>query len=137
ADGRTVAEMMADQVAALGTPHTGAAGYSNIGAVVAATKPQDGAALRARMPHQFFLVPGYGAQGGTAETIKPLLDGRVECGQGILITASRSVIYAFDPRDQNFPKAITRAALKFADELRAVVAQHRRPRPCSYLTRGS
>jgi orotidine-5'-phosphate decarboxylase len=122
ADGRTVAEMMADHVAALGAKHLGSHGYSDLGAVVGATKAQDGRALRARMPRQIFLVPGYGAQGGTADDIRALLDGRPECGGGVLVTASRSVIYAFDAADAAWAKSIKRAALKFTDEIRAVVA---------------
>lgn len=122
ADGRTVAEMMADHVAALGAPRVGRHGYSDIGAVVAATKPQDARALRLRMPRQIFLVPGYGAQGGTADDIRNLCDGRAECGGGILVTASRSIIYAFDALDPSWPKSVARAALAFCDELRAVVA---------------
>lgn len=121
ADGRTVAEMMADQVAAVGALRVGRHGYSDVGAVVGATKAADGRALRARMARQVFLVPGYGAQGGTAEDIRALLDGRPECGGGVLVTASRSVIYAFDSGDANWAKAVTRAALKFVDEIRAVV----------------
>ncbi len=121
-DGRTVAEMMADHVAALGAGRTGRHGYSDVGAVVAATKPQDALALRARMPRQIFLVPGYGAQGGIAADIKNLLDSRSECGGGVLITASRSVIYAFEPGDVTWQRAVTRAALKFCNEIRAVIA---------------
>mgnify|MGYP001209383083 CR=1 FL=1 len=121
-DGRTVAEMMADHVAALGDQHMGMSGYSDIGAVVAATKPQDAAALRARMPCQIFLVPGYGAQGGGARDIRPLLDSRPECGGGVLVTASRSVIYAFEAADHSWAKAVRRAALKLCDEIRAVIA---------------
>ena len=121
-DGRTVAEMMADHVATLGRLHMGRSGYSEIGAVVAATKPQDAASLRSRMPHQIFLVPGYGAQGGTAADIRPLLDSRPECGGGVLITASRSVTYAFEPGDPAWIKAIKRAALHLGQEIRAVLA---------------
>jgi orotidine-5'-phosphate decarboxylase len=124
ADGRTVAEMMADHVAALGASWIGTHGYSDVGAVVGATKADDGRALRARMPRQFFLVPGYGAQGGTADDIRTLLDGRPECGGGVLVTASRSVIYAFSEAEgagSAWEKAIARAAIAFAGEVRAVV----------------
>jgi orotidine-5'-phosphate decarboxylase len=69
-DGRTVGEMMADHVAGLGAACVGSHGYSDVGAVVGATKAEDGRALRARMPKQFFLVPGDGAQGGTADDIR-------------------------------------------------------------------
>ena len=124
ADGRTVAEMMADHVAALGAGRVGARGYSDVGAVVGATKAADGAALRARMPRQLFLVPGYGAQGGTAADIRALLGtpaGGLGGGRGVLVTASRSVIYAFEARDTAWTAAIGRAAAAFAGELRSVV----------------
>ncbi|MEX2219466.1 MAG: orotidine-5'-phosphate decarboxylase [Phycisphaerales bacterium] len=120
-DGRTVGEMMADEVAALGATHLGQQGYSDVGAVVGATKSAEGRALRGRMPRQWFLVPGYGAQGGTAEDIRALLDGRPECGGGVLVTASRSVIYAFDAGDRAWEKAVTRAAIALAGEVAAVV----------------
>lgn len=120
-DGRTVAEMMADHVAALGAARIGRHGYSDAGAVVGATKAADGRALRARMPRQVFLVPGYGAQGGTAEDIRALLDDRPEAGGGVLVTASRSVIYAFEPGDGGWAKAVRRAALKFAEAIRGIV----------------
>ena len=120
ADGRTLAEMMADHVAQLGDRHRGAAGLSNVGAVVGATKAEDALALRARMPHQIFLIPGYGAQGGTAQDIKAMLAGRPATDGSILVTASRSVIYAFEPNDANWPASIAAAAQKFKDELRAL-----------------
>ncbi len=124
ADGRTVAEMMADQVAALGASRRGTRGLSDVGAVVAATKPGDGPALRARMPDATFLVPGYGAQGGTAADIRGMLrPGARSAGDaGVLVTASRSVIYAFEPGDPDWPAGIVRAARQFASELRTVIA---------------
>jgi orotidine-5'-phosphate decarboxylase len=121
ADGRTVAEMMADHAAALGERWTGRHGYSDVGAVVGATKAADGRALRQRMPKQIFLVPGYGAQGGTADDIRALLDGRMETGGGVLVSASRSVIYAFEPSEQQWEKAVTRAAIQMATEMQRIV----------------
>ena len=53
------------------------------------------------MPDQVFLVPGYGAQGGSASDLKPLLTDRSSGipGRGVLVNASRSVIYARSPRE--------------------------------------
>jgi orotidine-5'-phosphate decarboxylase len=98
ADGRTVAEMLADVVAALGATRKGDRGLSDVGAVVAATKPADAASLRARMPDQVFLVPGFGAQGGTPDDVRAMIrpGARSPGESGVLVTASRSVIYAFD-----------------------------------------
>lgn len=118
ADGRSVAELMADQVAALGDPWMGSGGYSDVGAVVGATKAADGKALRARMPRQVFLVPGYGAQGGTAEDVRALLDGR---GGGVLVTASRSIIYAFEPDRADWAVAVGLAAGRLGVEIGRIV----------------
>jgi orotidine-5'-phosphate decarboxylase len=117
ASGGSVAELMAREVAALGARHVGAAGISDVGAVVGATKASDGRTLRARMPGQFFLVPGYGAQGGTADDVRALLNDRADAGGGVIVNASRSVIYAFGPGDAAWPKAISRAALAFVEDL--------------------
>ena len=68
------------------------AGLSCVGAVVAAKDAASNAALRAALPRTPFLIPGYGAQGGTAEDCRPLF--RPD-GTGAIINASRSVIYAF------------------------------------------
>lgn len=101
-DGRTIAELLADQVRELGASRVGARGLSNIGAVVGATKAADAAALRARMPHQIFLVPGFGAQGGTAQDIAQMVRQRGRAGSsGVLVNASRSVIYAKGPAGAN------------------------------------
>lgn len=117
ADGRSVAEMMADTVAKLGEARRGECGLSDVGAVVGATKAGEGAQLRARMPDQVFLVPGYGAQGGTAEDVRALLrpDRR-----GVLVTASRSVIYA-PPVESDWKTGVAAAARRLAAEIRGVV----------------
>lgn len=96
ADGRTVAQMMAENVAQLGRKSMGIQGLSSIGAVVGATKAADAQLMRRAMPDQFFLIPGYGAQGGTADDIRPMLrpkGGARLSERGVLVTASRSVIY--------------------------------------------
>ena len=113
-DGRTVAEMMGGHVATLGERLIGACGYSNVGAVVGATKPEDARAMRACMPNQFFLVPGFGAQGGTIETVRGLVDAR---GGGVLVTASRSVIYGFESND-DWQSQVREAARVFVDQFR-------------------
>lgn len=64
---RTVAEHVADRVAAWGATRRGTSGLTAVGAVVGATWPEQARTLRARMPDTVFLVPGFGAQGGTAD----------------------------------------------------------------------
>jgi orotidine-5'-phosphate decarboxylase len=66
--------------------------YSNIGAVVGATYPEMSAVLRKLMPNTYFLVPGYGAQGGTAEDLKPCFN---EDGLGAIVNSSRGIIAAY------------------------------------------
>ena len=129
ADGRTVAEMMADIVDRLGATRIGASGLSTVGAVVGATKSADAAALRARMPNSLILVPGYGAQGGTADDVRAMVRPAAMAtgspGQsGILVTASRSVIYAFKAESNDataWKHEVAEAARKLAAEVRRVV----------------
>lgn len=122
-DGRTVAEMMADFVHRLGERRLGVSGYSDVGAVVAATTPEDAASLRRRMPGRIILAPGFGAQGGTAETVRDLFD---DAGRGALITASRSVIYAFDGRSDRWRDSVRQAAAALAAQARHAAQARRR-----------
>ncbi|MBR3645875.1 MAG: orotidine-5'-phosphate decarboxylase, partial [Lachnospiraceae bacterium] len=69
-DGRPLYEHVGEQVAKWGEEHMGDS-YSYVGAVVGATYPEMGKVLRKVMPKSFILVPGYGAQGGTAEGLRP------------------------------------------------------------------
>jgi orotidine-5'-phosphate decarboxylase len=87
-------EHMAALVDRWGREHgvVGECGLSNVGAVVAAKDRDSTAALRAGLPQTPLLIPGYGAQGGTAEDCRALF---LEGGRGAVINASRSVIYAF------------------------------------------
>jgi orotidine-5'-phosphate decarboxylase len=94
ADGALWHERLAALVAGWGADSVGRAGISAVGAVVGATVPQRLAALRALMPHQPFLLPGVGVQGGRAESLGAAFGGRAA---GALVSASRSIIYADDP----------------------------------------
>lgn len=118
ADGRTVSEAVGDVVAKLGSRCVGESGYSNVGMVVGATKPEDAAKLRERYPQQLFLVPGFGAQGGGAEDVKACFKPD---GTGALITASRSVIYAFQKGDSDWTAGVTRAAIALRDDVAAIL----------------
>lgn len=92
-DGRKVHEIVASQVAAWAAESDtlGDSGYASIGAVVATRDPADAARLRRIMPRSIFLVPGYGAQGGTAQDVRAYFN---DDGLGAIVTAGRSVIYA-------------------------------------------
>jgi len=119
--GITVSEHVAAALRGLGdgAERVGDSGYSLIGAVVGATKASDVAALREAMPRQIFLVPGFGAQGGTAEDVRACFD---RSGRGALITASRSVCFAYEKRSEpDWRDAVAAAAKKMADDVAAVV----------------
>ena len=66
--------------------------YSNVGAVVGATYPEMSGILRKLMPHTYFLVPGYGAQGGTAADLKHCFN---QDGLGAVVNSSRGIIAAY------------------------------------------
>lgn len=125
-DGRTVAEMMADHVRELGSRPgmMGQSGLSCVGAVVGATKSSDARALRERMPNTPFLIPGYGAQGGTLEDIRPMLRaGSNAAGWGVVVNASRSVIFPSTVDEKaDWRTAVTEAAKRFAEDLRGLRA---------------
>ena len=124
ADGRTVAEAVADTVRESGAKHVGAGGESLLGAVVGATQAEDAASLRKRMPEQVFLLPGYGAQGATADDVRgcfhPQREGE-SLPRGAIVTASRSVMYAFENKPGDWQDAVGTAARRFADEVREAV----------------
>jgi orotidine-5'-phosphate decarboxylase len=85
-------ERVADLVESWGSGLIGARGYSAVGAVVGATRPEVGRALRETHPKMFFLVPGYGAQGARARDLAGFFD---EEGRGCVVSSSRGVIAAW------------------------------------------
>ncbi len=116
--GGTVAEHVGQMVADSGEAHCGESGYSLVGAVVGATKPADARLLRSIMPKQLFLVPGFGAQGGGAEDVRACFN---DDGRGAIITASRSVIYAYaSPSDGHWRDAIRDAAIDLTQQIAAI-----------------
>lgn len=89
--GMTVSQSIAKYVSEQADTCTGAHGYSAIGAVVGATYPEEAVSLRGLMPRSYFLVPGYGAQGGGAKDILPCFR---EDGLGAIVNSSRGILYA-------------------------------------------
>ncbi len=122
ADGRSVAEAVAGLVAEIGSDanYLGSSGYSLLGAVVGATKPGDAARLRQIMPQQLFLVPGFGAQGGSADDVRACFKAD---RTGALITASRSITYAFEQNPEaDWPGAVEQAAIEMKQQINAILA---------------
>jgi orotidine-5'-phosphate decarboxylase len=92
--------------------------FSCVGAVVGATYPEELPYLRTLMPHAIFLIPGYGAQGGTAEDI---VRGFLSDGTGAIVNASRSIIHASSGND--WQDAARKAAENMAKEIQAACGQ--------------
>lgn len=90
--GEYVYEKMGALVEEWGKDSIGEYGYSDVGAVVGATHPAEAENLRKKFPRTFFLIPGYGAQGGSADMLKVCFDGR---GLGGIVNSSRGIICAY------------------------------------------
>ena len=91
ASGRPLYRHVAEYVESLAAASAGECGYGAVGAVVGATYPDQLAELRAVMPHTWLLIPGYGAQGGTAKDCAGAFDAG---GLGAIINNSRGIIFA-------------------------------------------
>ena len=146
ADGRTVYECMGDMVEGWGADMVGSYGFSAVGAVVGATHPEEAKILRKRLPHTFFLIPGYGAQGGNAEMLKNCFDGR---GLGGIVNNSRGILTAYQKTGGTYYGAARKACLAMKADLfphwgryarnscnRARKQAHRRRGVYAHLRRG-
>lgn len=124
ADGGTVAQLVAREIAALGAQHVGTRGLSAVGSVVGLTKSKEGKALRAVLADQPMLVPGFGAQGGTAAQVRALTrpDASRPGDLGVLVTASRSVIFAPEPADAPWTARVRDAASRMVGQLAGAIA---------------
>ncbi len=118
-DGRPLYEIVGEHVAKWGEEHMGDK-YSYIGAVVGATYPEMGKVLRKVMPKSFILVPGYGAQGGKAEDLKPYFN---EDGLGAIVNSSRGIIAAYKQEkyvnfgEANFADASRQAVIDMIEDI--------------------
>jgi orotidine-5'-phosphate decarboxylase len=111
--GRPLHERLAQLVDVFGADHLGDCGLSNVGAVCGATRPERLGRLRELMPRAIFLLPGVGAQGGTADALGPAFAPHPAAG---LVAASRSIVDAHLDRGGD-PAA---AAATAAEDLRAL-----------------
>ena len=89
--------------------------YLDAGAVVGATRPSVGRRIRELLPDTLFLAPGYGAQGGGADEVVPLLDAR---GAGVLVNSSRAILYAHEKASTDYRRAAREAASQAREDLR-------------------
>ena len=125
-DGKPLYEVVAEKIAEWGADHMGSCGYSYIGAVVGATYPEMGKALRKVMPKSYILVPGYGAQGGKGKDLVHFFN---EDGLGAIINSSRGIIAAYQQEAyakfgaENFAEASRQAVLDMQADIAEALAQ--------------
>ncbi|MBQ2774366.1 MAG: orotidine-5'-phosphate decarboxylase [Clostridia bacterium] len=98
-------------------------GYSCVGAVVGATYPEQLRELRERMKKTFFLVPGYGAQGGKAQDVALAFDKN---GIGAIVNSSRAIMCAYKKEgcdERDYAAAARREAVRMAAELNEYIGK--------------
>jgi orotidine-5'-phosphate decarboxylase len=126
AEGRPLYRHVAEYVESLAAATTSGDAPPNglVGAVVGATYPHELAELRQAMPHTWFLIPGFGAQGGTAQDCAAAFDQR---GLGAIVNSSRGIIFAHARKDLagrlgpgRWQEAVEAATREMIDQLRAV-----------------
>lgn len=122
-DGRPLYEWVAEKVVEWGQASMDGE-YSNVGAVVGATYPEMSRILRKLMPNTYFLVPGYGAQGGTAADLKHCFN---EDGLGAVVNSSRGIIAAYKQEKyaafgaEHFAEASRQAVIDMAADINSVL----------------
>ncbi len=119
-DGTPVYSIMGDMCEEWGSKLIGKYDYSAVGAVVGATYPEQLAEMRVRLPHTFFLVPGYGAQGGGAEGVAKGFDKN---GLGAIVNSSRAVMCAYQ-KDGCKEEEYAVAALKEVIRMKKDITSH-------------
>lgn len=114
-------EKVAKLVNMWGEDSIGNYGYSAVGAVVGATYPEQAKILRALMPKTYFLVPGYGAQGGGAQDV---VNSFNKDGLGAIVNSSRAIMCAYkkgDYKPEQFAEAARAEAIRMREELNSVL----------------
>ena len=117
-NGKPMYEHMGDLVEKWGESTIGEYGYSAVGAVVGATHPMEAARLRETMPHTFFLIPGYGAQGGNAQMLKSCFKAN---GLGGVVNNSRGILCAYKKLGGSYYEAAKAATIAMQKDLSDVI----------------
>ncbi len=128
-DCRSIYEIMASYVNEWGKNVRGQYGYSSVGAVVGATYPNQAKLLRSIMKHAYILVPGYGAQGGTA---RDCVNNFNSDGLGAIVNASRSIMCAYMSdnwknlySEDKFAEAARAEVIRMKEDLNSALAGDR------------
>lgn len=122
-NGKPMFEHVGALVEKWGESTVGTYGYSAIGAVVGATHPTEAKRLREILPHTFFLIPGYGAQGGNAQMLKSCF---AENGLGGVVNNSRGILCAYKKEGGLYYETARKATLAMqADLVNVIGTMHR------------
>lgn len=122
-DGVPIYELMGKMCEDWGKELPGVYGYSGVGIVAGATYPEQIARLREILPHTFFLIPGYGAQGASAKDISAAFDKN---GLGGIVNSSRGIMCAYQKQkcdEREFAEAARREAIRMRDEIMGFVGK--------------
>lgn len=119
--GQTLYEAMGHMCETWGEADPGKYGYSAVGAVVGATYPEQLKELRQKLPHTFFLIPGYGAQGGGAQGVAMGFDKQ---GKGAIVNSSRAVLCAYKKEEGCAPEDFAGAARRECLRMRQDIMQY-------------
>lgn len=106
-EGRPLYQHVGETVQRWAREHQGKCGFGDVGAVVGATYPREMAQLRQLMPNTIFLVPGFGAQGGGVDEVRPAF---AEEGLGAVVNSARGVLFPFSPEARDWEARIEQAA---------------------------
>lgn len=123
-NGEPVYIEMGNIIASAGKSLTGKYGYSSVGAVVGATHKAQAESIRKKFPSLFFLIPGYGAQGGTAEDLSVCFDKN---GLGGIVNSSRGILCAYrkeEYKNLSFDQAARAAALDMQEDIVSALSRH-------------
>ena len=119
-NGQYMYEYVGGLVEKWGESTVGKYGYSAVGAVVGATHPTEAARLRETMPHTFFLIPGYGAQGGNAEMLKSCFAAN---GLGGVVNNSRGILCAYKKNGGTYTEAARAACIAMQKDLSSTIGK--------------
>ena len=117
-------EIVGDLIEKISHETIGKYGFTRVGAVAGATYPEEIEFLRKRLKHTFFLVPGYGAQGGSASDVACAFDAD---GHGAIVNSSRAIIAAWKKSGGDYAAAARAEALRMRDELQECIGYSPKP----------
>ncbi|MDD5794697.1 MAG: orotidine-5'-phosphate decarboxylase [Clostridiales bacterium] len=119
-DNSKVYKVVGDKLMEMGKDLVADCGYHPLGGVIGCTHEEEGKELRERFNKMFFLIPGYGAQGGKAETVAMYLNN----GNGGVVNSSRGILLAYkkaERPEEDFAKCAREEAIRMRDEIKAAV----------------